>query len=307
MQGAFEVRGCGGGRGGRCIRQMSPSLPILWGPNREPLSLIGDVGWTNYTVSADVLLEKAGWAQVIGRVAWQRGGGPGGVDGYFLRAGDDGQWSIIRSDTDNVLKTLASGKVAALGTNTWHTLAVTVTGNTITGQIDGTTVATTTDPTWTNGQAALGTSQGETAQFDNLRVTPVAGPAPLPTGHLQNLPSELCVDDSGGSQANGTLQVLWTCTGVIHQQWTLYPDRTLRAFGGAKCLDVLGQSTTPGATVGIWDCNGGANQQWNLGPAGTITSQQSGLCLDAKDGGTANKTAVVVWTCNGARSQIWRR
>ncbi|MCW2501953.1 MAG: xlnA 5 [Actinomycetia bacterium] len=306
MQGAFEVTSCGAGRAGQCVRQMSPRLAILWGPDREPLSLIGDPAWSNYTVSTDVLLEKPGWAQVIGRVAWQRAGGPGGVDAYFLRAGDDGQWSIIRSDTENVFKTLASGTVAALGTNRWHTLALTFSGTTITARIDGTTVGTATDVIWTAGQAGLGTSQGETAQFDNLSVTAAPGPAPSGSGHLENPVSERCLDDSGANQANGNPVLLWTCTGGIHQQWTQYADKSLRIFG-TRCLDVLGQSNTPGAAVGIWDCNGGANQQWVLNANGTITSVQSGLCLDVKGGGVANNTAIDVWTCHGGPNQLWRR
>ena len=30
MQGSFEIAGCGAGRAGRCVRQMSPSAPIIW-------------------------------------------------------------------------------------------------------------------------------------------------------------------------------------------------------------------------------------------------------------------------------------
>ena len=30
MQGSFEVAGCGGGRAGQCVRQMSEQAPIYW-------------------------------------------------------------------------------------------------------------------------------------------------------------------------------------------------------------------------------------------------------------------------------------
>ncbi|HMG23021.1 MAG TPA: hypothetical protein VK607_16915, partial [Kofleriaceae bacterium] len=56
MQGVFEVVTCGGGRAGRCVRQMSPRAPITWDSLSDPYALLGDVGWSNYSVSSDVLL-----------------------------------------------------------------------------------------------------------------------------------------------------------------------------------------------------------------------------------------------------------
>ena len=58
-QGSFEIVGCGGGRTGRCVRQMSEQAPIQWTSQlAEPYTLLGDLSWTNYTVSSDVMLEK---------------------------------------------------------------------------------------------------------------------------------------------------------------------------------------------------------------------------------------------------------
>src|SRR4051812_31874515 len=51
-----------------------------------------------------------------------------------------GAWSIQSNDTSGNRRTLASGTVAALGTGRWHTLSLTVNGNTLTATIDGTTV-----------------------------------------------------------------------------------------------------------------------------------------------------------------------
>ena len=62
IQGSFEVVGCGGGRSGQCVRQMSEQAPIYWTTQlAEPYALLGDLGWSNYTVSSDVMLEKAGY------------------------------------------------------------------------------------------------------------------------------------------------------------------------------------------------------------------------------------------------------
>ena len=59
---------------------------------------------------------------------------------YLFRASNTGAWSIDKSDTSGNITTLASGTVAALGTGTWHHLALTFSGSSISAAIDGTTV-----------------------------------------------------------------------------------------------------------------------------------------------------------------------
>jgi hypothetical protein len=302
LQGAFETGGCGAGRTGQCVRQMAPRLPILWAAASDNLALIGDTGWSNYTVSTDVLLEQPGYVHLVGRASWQR---PPGLDGYYLRVADTGQWSIRRNDVHDTQTSLATGQVAALGTGRWHTLSLTFAGSTLTARIDGTAVATLDDVWWVAGQAGLGTSQGETAQFDNLAVTAVSGPAPPQAGHLVNPVSGRCLDIAGESQTDGALAGLWECNGQLNQQLVQGADGTLRLYGRGKCLDVLGQATTPGAAVGIWGCNGGPNQQWIFHPDGTVTGVQSGLCLDVVGASTSNDAKVDVWTCNGGGNQKW--
>jgi len=306
MQGAFEVVTCGGGRSGRCVRQMSPRAPITWDALSDPYALLGDIGWSNYRISSDILLETAGYAEIIGRATWQHAFGPAGLDAYYLRASNTGAWTLFRNDTNNVMTAVRSGTVAALGTNTWHTLALTFSGSTITAQIDGTTVTTLTDTAWSVGQVGIGTSQTETAQFDNLSITPVAGPPPPVSGRLVGVGSGRCLDVPNQSQTNGTRLVIWDCNGGANQNWTQLANGGLQVYG-TKCLDVLNQSTTPGAAVAIWDCNGGANQRWTFNADGTIVGVQSGLCLDVTGAGTANNTPVEIWTCNGGSNQRWTR
>src|SRR5206468_3156762 len=67
--GSFEVAACGGGRAGRCVRQMAPRAPIYWhGHAGYPWTIIGDASWSNYTVAADVLFEQSGSsASLLGR------------------------------------------------------------------------------------------------------------------------------------------------------------------------------------------------------------------------------------------------
>lgn len=306
MQGAFEVVACGGGRTGRCVRQMSPRAPITWDTLSDPYALLGDVGWSNYKVSSDVLLEQTGYVELIGRAGTQHAFGPAGLNAYYLRVNSSGAWSVFKNNVNNTNTVLASGTRAALGTGTWHNLALTFSGTTITAQIDAATVATLTDASWFVGQIGFGTSQGETAQFDNLSIAAVAGPPPPPSGQLVGVQSGRCLDVPNQSTANNTQLEIWDCNGGGNQQFTQLPDGTLQVYGN-KCLDVSNQGTAPGTKVAIFDCNGGANQQWRVNTDGTIVGVQSGLCLDVIGQGTANGTLIDIWTCNGGANQRWTR
>jgi hypothetical protein len=307
QQGAFESVACAAGRAGNCVQQMSAQAPVTWDTLSDPYALLGDLGWSNYTVSSDVLLSASGYVQLIGRATTQHSFGPAGIDAYYLRVTDAGQWSIIRNDVNNSLTTLRSGSVPALGTGRWHTLALSFSGSTITARIDGTAVASVTDATWSVGQVGYGTSQGETAQFDNLSVTATSGPAPPPQpGLLRGIASSRCLDVPGVSQTNGTQVEIWDCNGGTNQTWTLTTAGQLMVYG-TKCLDVLNHATAPGSPVAIWDCNGGANQHWTMNADGTIVGAESGLCLDVIGAGTTNGTLIDVFTCNGGTNQRWSR
>ncbi|MEU8271956.1 ricin-type beta-trefoil lectin domain protein, partial [Sphaerisporangium sp. NPDC049002] len=303
QQGAFEVTACGAGRPGRCVRQMAPRMPITWDGDYDPYALLGDVNWSNYTVTSDVLLEQAGYVKLIGRGGTQRYD-PAGQNAYYLQVSDSGAWSIQRNTTANAVTTLRGGTVAALGTNRWHTLSLGFSGSTITAKIDGTTVGTVTDATWGAGQVGIGTGATETAQFDNLSITP--GPGNGSSGVLRGAASSRCLDVPAQSQANGTQVAIWDCNGGANQQWNLTSGKQFQVYG-SKCLDAEAGGTAPGTKVIIWDCNTGANQQWNLNTDGTVTGVQSGLCLDVTGEATANGTLVELWTCTGGANQKWTR
>ena len=103
MQGAFEAAACGGGR----VRQV-PAPDVAAGrrsPGRrsaDPYTLLGDLSWSNYTVSADVMLEQAGYVELH-----RAGSAPRTCDpaepqnAYYLRVTDTGAWSILRNNTSS--------------------------------------------------------------------------------------------------------------------------------------------------------------------------------------------------------------
>ncbi|HLK00601.1 MAG TPA: ricin-type beta-trefoil lectin domain protein, partial [Streptosporangiaceae bacterium] len=303
IQGAFEVGPCAGGRSGQCVRQQAPVQPIEWDSNANPFTIGGHPGWSNYTVSADALIQQPGAVQLIGRAGSQVGYFPPAADEYYLQLSNSGAWSVDRDSTSGTPSALATGTVSAPGTGTWQHLALTFSGATITAAINGTTVATVTDSTYSTGMVGFGTSGYQTDQFDNLSVTPVTGPPPPPAGPITaGANSAKCVDDNGQSTANGTKIQLWDCNGGANQSWTVASDGTLRVYG--KCMDITGANYSNGTGIELWDCNGGANQQWHA-QSGELVNPASGKCLDDPGSNTANGTQLDLWACNGGSNQQW--
>jgi Ricin-type beta-trefoil lectin domain/Concanavalin A-like lectin/glucanases superfamily len=300
QQGAFEAGPCAGGRSGQCVAQQAAVRPIEWDGNSSPYTIGGNLGWGNYAVSADVLLQQPGAVQIMGRVGTQASFAPANFNAYYFQVSNTGAWSIVRNTTGGAT-TLASGTTTALGTGTWHHLSFTLNGSSISGAVDGTTVGSVTDSTFAAGMIGLGVSGYQTDQFDNLSVTQ-NGP-PTTTGPIvAGVNSAKCVDDNAQSTANGTKIQLWDCNSGANQQWTIASDGTIRVLG--KCMDITGAGTANGTLVELWDCNGGANQQWKASN-GTLVNPVSGRCLDDPGSSTANGTQLDIWDCNGGANQHW--
>jgi hypothetical protein len=252
-------------------------------------------------VAADVLIQQAGAVQLLGRVSTQKGFAPADIDSYYFQVANTGAWSIFRNNTSGTITTLASGTAAALGTGSWHHLALSLNGHTISGAIDGTTVGTVTDSTFTDGMAGLGVNGYQTDQFDNLSVTPL-GPATPAGPIIAGDNTAKCVDDNSGSSANGTKIEMWDCNGTAAQNWTIETDGTIRING--SCMDIIGAGTANGTLIELWTCNGGANQQW-LPVNGMLVNPVSGRCLDDPGFNTTNGTQLEIWDCNGGSNQQW--
>jgi hypothetical protein len=185
MYGAFETAPCDGGRSGICLSQLAPREPIAWKrTDGRPFTILGNLDWTDYTVSTDVLFEQPGSADLIGRLTGMSGSDI--PNSYVLRVADTGGWSLRRTSTAQDKRTkqsdviLAAGTVDPLGVKQWHRIALAFNGNTIVPQIDGKPVTiygmpmdAVTDATYTKGMVGLGTLNYALVQFDNFRITPI--------------------------------------------------------------------------------------------------------------------------------------
>ncbi|GIG61832.1 galactosylceramidase [Longispora fulva] len=311
MNGSFETLGCAAGRTGTCVRQMAPKAPIRWTdePFLYPYTMMGELDWTNYTVSSDVLLEQAGSVELLGRVGAQNKNN-NGLNAYHLRVSNTGAWSIQKSDSSWTFTTLKSGTATALGTNQWHKLSLGFQGTTITAQVDGTTVGTVTDGTYSAGQVALGMSDYINAQYDNFAITP-GQTTPDPKYKLINRNSGKALTVTGNSAADGALITQSTDTGATGQLWRIATTggySVLTNVGSGKVLDVPGFSTTAGTQLNQWTANGGANQQWTLTTSGgytTLTNRNSSMLADVSGGSMADGAQVLQWTSNNGANQQW--
>ena len=137
----------------------------------NPYTLMGDVNWTDYRVSADILLEQSGAVQLLGRVGDQSLDAPSCLASYYLQVADQGNWAIVREDIDGTTTNLVSGSMAPLGTNTWHELALTFLGTTISAELDRHVLGAADDSGYISGQIGFGVNGWINAQFDNLMVT----------------------------------------------------------------------------------------------------------------------------------------
>ncbi|MBD9727293.1 RICIN domain-containing protein [Streptomyces caniscabiei] len=320
MNGAFESASCAGGRTGQCLRQMAQVQPLKWTHENstQPYTIMGELGWSNYTVSSEVLLEKSGSAaEILGRVGTQ-GRNNGGLNAYHLRLSDTGAWSVLKTSwtTNNtwIWTTLASGTVSAPGTNTWHKLSLGFQGSTITAKIDGNTVGTVTDNSFSGGLAGLGTAGYYPVQYSNLSITPGTVPDLSGTYKIISVRSGKALDASGGGTANGTPIIQWTDTGSTNQQWRLARNSagyySITGVASSKALDIPYATTTPNTQFHLWTPTGQPNQQWQIAPADngnyTIESRSNAYNVAVDANSTADGANIIQWPTTGGTNQQWK-
>jgi hypothetical protein len=133
----------------------------------------GDSGWTNYTVQAGVKPLSLG---------------SGGFAGLLARSTSSTTFYRLALLPGNSvqLQAVSSGSVTVLGsasrtvsTGTWYTLALTVNGSSVSGSVDGTTIATASNSSIGKGRIGLQTANSS-ASFDNVTVT-TGGTGPTPS------------------------------------------------------------------------------------------------------------------------------
>jgi hypothetical protein len=169
VAGSFEARPCDGGRTGFCYEQTITSRPILWhNGGKFPTTLMGDPEWWgDYRVNVDVLLEAAGYVELLGRLEYYN---PDVLAGYHLQLADTGQWKLYSEDGAGKITPIASGRSASFSAKLWHRMGLGFEGKRTVASLDNRTLAAVTGDLHTTGQIGLTVGSWQRAQFDNVAV-----------------------------------------------------------------------------------------------------------------------------------------
>jgi pectate lyase len=153
------------------------------GTGANAKALAGSTSWTDYTVRARVRPIAFGAThRSVGVAARARS-----TSDYYalvVTGGGAAQLQRVAGGTATVLGSAPVGGVAG----TWHTLALSVQGSTLTGSVDGAQVIRATDAALGAGRIGLVASYAS-ASFDDVQVD-TAGPGPDPTGTASPAPSQ---------------------------------------------------------------------------------------------------------------------
>jgi hypothetical protein len=166
--GTFEVVNRADGHG-RALRQVLPQAGIRWFGEYYPYTVLGEAGWRDYEVSADVLLETNRLAFVMGRMGAITSFSDINPKAYFLTLqSHPGRWELYAGAS-----LLASGSLN-VPTNAWLNLRLAMQGSLLTGFVNHTQVVSVLDTTYSAGLAGLGCGW-HAAQFDNFTLRRLHG------------------------------------------------------------------------------------------------------------------------------------
>lgn len=195
LNGAFEVYK--NADGNRVLRQQLDSEEVgvggAWNSG-DPVTLLGDFRWVNYTASVDVAFERSVEEQYAQIGIRQTGSNHRLTNscGYSLKVNETGEWQLYRSAerrSSSKGVELATGNVSAEQTKpgTWFNLKLSGERNVIKAYINDVLVASYEDNNpITSGRVALGCSNTYT-QFDNLAVTKLKGCTAYYSEYLDNM------------------------------------------------------------------------------------------------------------------------
>jgi galactosylceramidase len=198
--GCFELRPSPA-RKGMSIQQTVGAHTLSWAPEWHHYTILGDAGWKDYEISADIYLNPGDEAGVMGRLCDVGSGYGIWAKGYYLKLDDAGHCTLIltrgKRDQKELIGdkeqqalilarkdveiggeyTLAEADVRGISALQWHNLKLRFDGDQIIGYIDGVEVVRATSDHYGRGMAGLIAPLHErsvsTPYFDNVCITPL--------------------------------------------------------------------------------------------------------------------------------------
>jgi len=176
--GSFECLAAPGGRSGVAMRQQVPALPICWGGDILPVSMVGTDQFTDTDQQVDFFFEEDAHDNATVVLA-SRMLGQTKATGIFVSIALDGTFSIFYSLESQVP---ANGPSPAhqgalpvsVTRGEWHTLSLSVTGARISAQLDGHDLVSQFDISDCNcpvGFAGIAVGAWEPVWFDNYKLS----------------------------------------------------------------------------------------------------------------------------------------
>ena len=159
------------------FEQTTVGAPVFWQnpvSSRFPYAVVGDNGWSNYTVSASVSFTAAGQsAGLISRFDHPKANGVAErFGGYQLVVSQSGAWRLLADRMRASPLTLKSGRLGSpLGVGTWTPLSLAAHGTRLVAMISGTTVASVSDSSYRDGDAGISAGGWYQVQYQDLQVT----------------------------------------------------------------------------------------------------------------------------------------
>ncbi|WP_035842076.1 ricin-type beta-trefoil lectin domain protein [Kitasatospora azatica] len=198
------------------------------------------------------------------------------------------------------------GKPYLIGSGDWSNTTLIAPGVTGANVSSGTSTGGT--PTLWARNNVTGAISSYPLTFDPATGAPTSNLTAPTFSNLNPAGSALCVDMTGGTDANGTLAELWNCgsTPWENQSFTWGADGSLHVMG--KCLDDQNGYVTDGNPVQLYDCNNTDAQHWTsvAGSPGLLKNVKANLCLSAPKGNLTASVKLIVTACTaGAAEQTW--
>ena len=156
---------------------------MLWfnSSHRHPYAIIGS-DWTSYDVSVDVMIPRSGSAGLIGRYD-AVSPADGAYNGYVFNVKTDGRFTLRLSNGGTATDTIAGERQVRPATSTvlatghvafaerkWHSLSLSLSGDTIRASVDGRQVASVANSAFRSGIPGIEVGGWYRAYFSNLAV-----------------------------------------------------------------------------------------------------------------------------------------
>ncbi len=168
IDGGFEVVGS---NGRKVLEQQITENPIEWTfyeafkPHDGPMTMLGDLSWTNYGASVDVQLPENGLEHA--RLLIRMDNSHSYLKGYTLKILSNGNWELLQQGR----MILASGKIE-IPKDRWVNLKLEAKGEVISAFIQDEMLKTIKNKYEKKGMIGLGCSWSK-VKFDNLKIYPL--------------------------------------------------------------------------------------------------------------------------------------